>query len=125
MEAVKEVGICDFQAIVRWGELRKLEWNLVPTGAPWRNGVVEHMVGLVRRDLEDTLKVQVCYFNELSKILDEAVLIVNSRSIGISTCRKGDFEIGGPITPLHLMLVRLTVEVPNVCNTKVNLLARM
>ena len=40
-------------------------------------------------------------------------------------CRKGDLEIGGPITPLHLMLGRSTIEVPDVCNTKTNLLVRL
>ncbi len=55
-----------------------------------------------------------CSFNELSTILDEATLIVNYRPMGIKTCRKGDLKIGGPITPLHLMLSRSTVEVPDV-----------
>ncbi len=95
VEAVKEVGIWDFQAIVRWGELRKLEWNMVPNGAPWQNGVAECMVGLVKRVLEGTLKDKVCSFIELSTILDEAALIVNSQPIGIMKCRKGDLEIGG------------------------------
>ena len=95
-----------FQAIVRWGELNKLEWNLVPTGAPWQNGVAERMVGLVKWVLEDTLQDKLCSFNELSTNLDEAALFVNSQTIGISTCRNGDLEIGGPITPLHLMLAR-------------------
>ena len=102
-----------------------MEWNLVPTGAPWQNGVAERMVGLIKRVLEDTLKDKVCSFNELNTILDEAALIVNSRPIGITICRRGDLEIGGPITPLHLMLGRSTVEVPEVCNTKANLLARL
>ncbi len=80
---------------MRWGELRKLEWKRVPTGAPWQNGVAKRMVGLVKRVLEDTLKDKVCSFNELSTILDEDALIV-SIPIGIATCRKGDLEIGGP-----------------------------
>ncbi len=31
MEAAKEIDKWDFEAIVRWGELRNFEWNLVLT----------------------------------------------------------------------------------------------
>ncbi len=37
-------------------------------------------------------------------------------------CRGLDLEIGGPITPLHLMQGRSMVEVPDFCNTKAHLL---
>ena len=110
VEAAKEVGEWDFQAIIRWGEFRKLQWNLVPIGALWQNRVAEYTEGMVKRVLEDTLKDKVCSFNEFSTILDEAALIVNSHPIGITLCRKGDLEISGLITPLHLMLGRLMVR---------------
>ncbi len=41
--------------------------------------------------------------------LDEAAQMVNSRPIARNT---GDPESGGPITPLHLLLGRASVEMP-------------
>ena len=53
---------------------------------PWQNGVAERMVGFVKRVQEDSLRDKVCFFNELSIILAEAALLVNSQPIGIQTC---------------------------------------
>ena len=77
------------------------------------NGLAERMIGLVKRTLQRTLEGKSCSFNELATILYEAAIIVNSRPIGI-TGRSEDVEAGGPITPLHLMLGRSTLEVPQV-----------
>jgi hypothetical protein len=46
---------------------------------------------------------------EMGTIVAEAAQMVNSRPIARST---GDPESGGPITPLHLLLGRMSVEVP-------------
>ncbi len=48
---------------------------------------------------------------EMGTIMAEAAQMVNSRPIARST---GDPETGGPITPLHLLLGRASVEVPQV-----------
>jgi Family of unknown function (DUF5641) len=61
--------------------------------------------------LKSTLDGKSCSFNELATILYEAAIIVNSRPIGIAG-RESDLEAGTPITPLHLMLGKATIEAP-------------
>ena len=77
------------------------------------NGLAERMIGILKKTLVRTLENRPCSFNELNTVLCEAALIVNSRPIGI-TGRGQDVEAGGPITPLHLMLGRATVDTPRV-----------
>jgi hypothetical protein len=48
---------------------------------------------------------------EMGTLMAEAAQMVNSRPIARST---GDPESGGPITPLHLLLGRSSVEIPQV-----------
>ena len=52
-------------------------------------------------------------FSELNTVLQEAALIVNSRPCGIAG-HTADMEAGGPVTPLHLMLGRFNVDLPQV-----------
>jgi Family of unknown function (DUF5641) len=75
------------------------------------NGQAERMIGQVKKVLKSTLDGKSCSFNELATILYEAAIIVNSRPIGIAG-RESDLEAGTPITPLHLMLGRATIEAP-------------
>jgi len=111
--ASKQVHQWDFSDVDNWCKEKKIEWNVVPTGAQHMNGQAERMIGLVKKVLIQTLENKNCSFNELSTILSEAALIVNSRPIGIAG-REGDMEAGGPITPLHLMMGRATIAAPKV-----------
>ena len=54
-------------------------------------------------------------FSELSTVLHEAALIVNSRLLGVLGHAE-DTEAGQPITALHLMMGRATVDAPRVCS---------
>jgi Family of unknown function (DUF5641) len=65
----------------------------------------------VKKVLKSTLENKSCSFNELITILYESALIVNTRPIGIAG-RESDLEAGTPITPLHLMLGRASIEAP-------------
>jgi hypothetical protein len=67
------------------------------------------MIGILKKCLEDALAGKRCTMGELGTIMAEAAQMVNSRPIASST---GDPESGGPITPLHLLLGRASVEVP-------------
>jgi hypothetical protein len=83
------------------------------------------MIQQVKKVLKSTLEGKSCSFNELTTILFEAHIIVNSRPIGIAG-RESDLEAGTPITPLHLMLGRATIEAPQMdFNTDFNLTRRL
>jgi hypothetical protein len=69
------------------------------------------MIGILKRCLEGTLAGKRCTMGEMGTIMAEAAQMVNSRPIARST---RDPETGGPITPLHLLLGRASVEVPQV-----------
>jgi hypothetical protein len=85
------------------------EWHIVPTGGQHFNGQAERMIGILKKCLEGALAGKRCTMGELGTIVAEAAQVVNSRPIARST---GDPESGGPITPLHLLLGRASVEVP-------------
>ncbi len=69
------------------------------------------MIGILKKCLEGTLAGKRCTMGELGTIVAEAAQMVNSRPVARNT---GDPESGGPITPLHLLLGRASVEVPQV-----------
>jgi hypothetical protein len=85
------------------------EWHVVPNGGQHFNGQAERMIGILKKCLEGTLAGKRCTMGELGTIVAEAAQMVNSRPIARNT---GDPEYGGPITPLHLLLGRASVEVP-------------
>jgi hypothetical protein len=85
------------------------EWHVVPTGGQHFNGQAERMIGILKKCLEGALARKRCTMGELGTIVAEAAQMVNSRPIARST---GDPESGGPITPLHLLLGCVSVEVP-------------
>jgi Family of unknown function (DUF5641) len=90
---------------------RKIRWKFVPAGGQHMNGQAERLIGQVKKVLKSTLENKSCSFNELNTILYESALIVNTRPIGIAG-RESDLEAGTPITPLHLMLGRASIEAP-------------
>jgi hypothetical protein len=80
------------------------------------------MIQQVKKVLKNTLEGKSCSFNKIAAALYEAAIIVNSRVIGIAG-RESDLT---PITPLHLMLGRATIEAPQVdFNTTFNLTCRL
>ena len=111
----KQVGSWDFSEIRDWCAAKKFMWELIPTGAQHQNGQAERLIGIVKKVLDSVFRNQVCTFSELSTVLHEAALIVNSRPLGIQG-RAEDTEGGQPITALHLMMGRATVDAPRVCS---------
>jgi hypothetical protein len=87
------------------------EWHVVPTGGQHFNGQAERMIGILKRCLEGALTGKRCTMGDMGTVMAEAAQMVNIRPIARST---GDPESGGPITPLHLLLGRASVEVPQV-----------
>ena len=115
--AAKQVGGWDFSEIRDWCAAKKFTWELIPTGVQHQNGPAECLFGLIKKVLDSVFRNQVCTFSELSTILHEAALIVNSRPLGIPG-RAEDTEAGQPITALHLMMGRATVDAPRVCSNR-------
>lgn len=124
VEAASEVAGWDFARIQEWSAARKFEWRLVPTQGQHQNGLAERMVGLVKKTLGSTVGEKECTYGELVTVLQEAALIVNSRPIGIQG-KVEDLEVGGAITPLHLMLGRATAEAPEVLTERASLTTRL
>ncbi len=79
-----------------------------PNRRPALQGQAERMIGILKKCLEGALTGKRCTMREMGTIMAEAAQMVNSRPIARST---GDPESGGPITPLHLLLGRASVEV--------------
>jgi hypothetical protein len=111
--AAKQVEEWDPPAIQNWIAGKRIKWKFAPTGGQHMNGQAERMIQEVKKVLKSTLEGKLCSFNEIATILYEAAIIVNSRPIGIAG-RQSDLEAGTPITPLHLMLGRATIDVPEV-----------
>jgi hypothetical protein len=119
--ASRQVEDWDPSAIQDWLADRKIKWKFAPTGGQHMNGQAERMIRQVKNVLKSTLEGKSCSFNELTTILFEAAIIVNSRPIRIA-----GREAGTPITPLHLMLGRATIEAPQMdFNTNFNLTRRL
>jgi hypothetical protein len=109
--ASKQVKAWDWSKVRQQADGVGAEWHVVPTGGQHYNGQAERMIGILKKCLEGTLVGKRCTMGELNTIVAEAAQMVNSRPIARST---GDPESGGPITPLHLLLGRASVEVPQV-----------
>jgi hypothetical protein len=123
--ASRQVESWDTSVIQNWLAARKIKWKFAPVGGQHMNGQAERMIQQVKKVLKSTLDGKSCSFNELTTILFEAAVIVNSRPIGIAG-RDSDLEAGTPITPLHLMLGRATIEAPQMdFNTDFNLTRRL
>jgi len=118
--ASKQVKDWNFEHIQEWClRDKKIKWHVVPTGGQHMNGQAERFIGEVKKILNQTLANKKCSFNELATILYESAVVVNSRPIGIKG-RSNNLEARSPITPLHLMLGRATIEAPQVIVEKIS-----
>lgn len=124
VQAASEMTCWNFSTIREWCQGKKFTWEFVPKGASHMNGLAERLIGIVKKTLVNVLANKRCSFNELSTILYETALIVNSRPVGVKA-RSEEVEAGGPITPLHLLLGRATAEAPKIVSTRVGLMERL
>jgi hypothetical protein len=105
--ASRQVKAWDWTRVRQQADGVGAEWHVVPTGGQHFNGQAERMIGILKKQ-EGTLAGKRCTMGELGTIVAEAAQMVNSRPIARNT---GDPESGRPITPLHLLLGRASVEV--------------
>jgi hypothetical protein len=94
-------------------EKKGTTWRLVLTGGQHYTSQAERVIGFLKLSLEQILMDKRCSLEEVLTLLYEAAQIVNSRpnARGLPT---EDPTSGGPIMPLHLMLGRAMVEIPEV-----------
>jgi len=112
MAAAVELGKWDFSRILEWCSGKKTEWHFAPAGAQHFNGTAEAMIRVTKRQLTDILKGRHCTKGELDVIMSDVAVIVNSRPLMVKAGT--DPWSGGPITPLHLLGGRATIDVPRV-----------
>ena len=68
------------------------------------------MIRVTKRQLWDTLKARIYTKGELDTVFSDVMFIVNSRPLLITA--GSDPLSGGPITPLHLIGGRSTIQIP-------------
>ena len=102
----------DCSRIQQWAQQRHIEWNIVPTAAQHFNGCAEAMIKVTKRQLTELMRNKDVSRGELDTLFSDVMVMVNSRPL---MCRAGSDPLsGGPITPMHLLLGRATVEVPDI-----------
>jgi hypothetical protein len=109
--ASKQMATWDWLAVHETVEKARAEWHVVPTGGEHYNGQAERLIGLLKKCLESAIANRRFTLGELGRVIAEATQMVNSRPIAQDS---GDPETGGPITLLHLLLGRASVEVPKI-----------
>ena len=110
--ASKQLNSWDFSRIRDWAHGVKSEWVLIPTDSQHFNGVAEAMVKATKRQLTACLENRTFTKGEMDTVLTSVATIINSRPLGKKAGE--DVLTGGPITPLHLLTGRATIDVPEV-----------
>lgn len=110
MAAAIELGKWDFSRIQEWTEGRKTEWHFIPADSQHFNGCAEAMIKVTKTQLSESLKSDNFTKGELDTFMSDAAFIVNSRPL-MKTAGEDPLS-GGPITPLHLLGGRCTMNIP-------------
>ena len=87
-----------------------MEWHKVPTASQHFNGCAEAMIKVTKTQLSDMMKNRNFTKGELDTLFSDVQFLVNTRPLMMKA--GSDPLSGGPITPLHLMLGRSTIQVP-------------
>lgn len=110
MAAARMTATWDYSKIYEWAAGKGILWHKIPTDSQHFNGCAESMIRITKRQLENALRTSVFTKGELDTVLSDVMFIVNSRPLMISA--GSDPLSGGPITPLHLLGGRSTINVP-------------
>ena len=112
MAAATVMAKWDFGKIHEWLSKKRSEWHFAPADSQHYNGCAESMIKTTKKQLSLSLGVQSFTKGELDTLMSNVTFIVNSRPI---MKRAGEDPLsGGPITPLHLIGGRCTLNVPTV-----------
>jgi hypothetical protein len=110
LAAAEEMSHWDYSLISEWAAGQKTEWHRVPVGGQHCNGAAESMIRVTKLQLTEMLKERTCTKGELDTLMSEVMFLVNSRPLMLKA--GSDPWSGGPITPLHLLSGRATLQVP-------------
>lgn len=86
-----------------------INWVFNPPTGSHHGGVWERLIRSVRKVLNSTLKLQTLDEESLHTVLCEAEAIVNSRPITKASTDPNDLE---PLTPNHLLLLKIMPSLP-------------
>ena len=102
----------DYSKIHEWLSDKSIEWIKIPTASQHYNGCAEALIKVTKRVLQAHMQNKVFTFGEFSTLFTDIMFIVNSRPLMITP---GEDPLSGhPITPLHLMLGRATIQIPDI-----------
>ena len=122
--ASKEIAGWDYSRITEWSKTYRIQWYFTPTDSQHYNGVAEAMIKVTKKQLNDVIKSKLLTKGELDTLFSDVMFIVNSRPLMKSA--NEDPLSGNPITPLHLLGGRSTLNVPvPEFNEKANLTKRL
>ena len=105
---------------MNWGQVQDdtsalTEWEFVPSGCQWRNGICESTVKILKKSLAHALPTGVVLsYAELVTLLARVTHSINSRplSIAATSLTSQQEDILMPLTANHLLLGRSTLQVP-------------
>ena len=112
MAAAKQLGTWNYSRINEWAAGSKTEWKNTPTDSQHYNGCAEAMIKSTKKQLSANLKEKKFTKGEMDTLMSNVSYIINSRPLMKKASE--DPLSGGPITPLHLLGGRATINIPTV-----------
>ncbi|XP_003738401.1 uncharacterized protein LOC100904162 [Galendromus occidentalis] len=95
-----------------WLNSKEITWSFITEKSPWRGGVHERLIQVVKRPLRKVLRRKVPFFRELETILTDIEAMVNSRPLTPVSTTPDDIRA---LTPADLMFgYRATTRLPTV-----------
>ena len=112
LAAAIQLGRWDFARVRDWAAGVRTEWVKIPTDSQHFNGVAESLIKSTKKQLTANLKEKTFTKGELDTLLSNIAYIINTRPL---MKKAGEDPMsGGPITPLHLLGGRATIDIPAV-----------
>ena len=87
----------------------KVQWNFIPSRAPWFGGFYERLIGITKTTLKKTLGQCLVNLDELVTILVEVEAVINDRPI---TYLSAELELD-PLTPSQFLCGRRISTLPH------------
>jgi hypothetical protein len=100
----------DWQEIVNFSSVRRIEWRFNPPTASWWGGWWERIVRVVKDLLKRNLGKSCLYMEEIYTVLCDCESVINSRPLTYISDDNNDFS---PLTPGMFIQCLTDVEVPD------------
>lgn len=76
-----ELNAVDWNRIMQYSGIRKIEWKFIPPAAPWWGGFWERLVGIMKQILRKVLGRALLSYEEMCTVLCDTESLVNSRPL--------------------------------------------